>query len=152
MVFWIFTHSIAKNISKAFSLEVTLLWSMVVLFSVSSRCHQSPTDPEVAFFPPTTLILKHLTSVQRGYAVYAFNKVWNRTQYLVAKMSVCVSCSVLSDSEIPQTVAHQAPLSIWFSRKEYWSGLPFPSPGDLPNPGIEPRSLALQADSLPSEQ
>ena len=38
-----------------------------------------------------------------------------------------------------------------FSRLEYWSGLPFPSPGDLPNPGIEPQSLALQADSLPSE-
>ena len=44
----------------------------------------------------------------------------------------------------------QAPLSIGFSRQEYWSGLPFPSPGDLPNPGIEPRSPALQADSLPS--
>ena len=38
-----------------------------------------------------------------------------------------------------------------FSRQEYWSGLPFPSPGDLPNPGIEPGSLALQADALPSE-
>ena len=39
-----------------------------------------------------------------------------------------------------------------FPRQEYWSGLPFPSPGDLPNPGIEPRSTALQADSLPTEQ
>ena len=39
-----------------------------------------------------------------------------------------------------------------FSRQEYWSGLPFPSPGDFPHPGIEPRSPALQADSLPSEQ
>ena len=38
-----------------------------------------------------------------------------------------------------------------FSRQEYWSGLPFPSPGDLPDPGIEPGSLALQADTLPSE-
>ena len=46
------------------------------------------------------------------------------------------------------TVAHQAPPSIGLSRQEYWSGLPFPSPGDLPNPGIEPRSLALQADTL----
>ena len=49
------------------------------------------------------------------------------------------------------TVAHQAPLCMEFSRQEYWSGLQFPSPGDLPNPGIEPRSLALQADSLPPE-
>ena len=51
----------------------------------------------------------------------------------------------------PWTVAHQAPLSMDFSRQEYWSGLPYPPPGDLPNPGIEPGSPALQADSLPSE-
>ena len=51
----------------------------------------------------------------------------------------------------PWTVAHQAPLSMEFSRQEYWSGLTFSSPGYLPNPGIEPRSPALKADSLPSE-
>ena len=51
----------------------------------------------------------------------------------------------------PWTVAHQAPPSMGFSRQEYWSGLPFPSPGDLPDPGIEPRSPALQADALTSE-
>ena len=51
----------------------------------------------------------------------------------------------------PITVAYQAPLPMRFSRQEYWSGLPFPSPGDLPNPGIEPRSPALQADSLLTE-
>ena len=50
----------------------------------------------------------------------------------------------------PRTVACQAPLSTEFSRQEYWSGLPLPSPGDLPNPGIEPRFPTLQADSLPS--
>ena len=69
-------------------------------------------------------------------------------------MSVCsvsVSCSVMSDSVTPQTVAHQVPLSMGFSRQEYWSRLPFPSPGDLPNSGIEPSSPTLQADSLPSE-
>ena len=49
------------------------------------------------------------------------------------------------------TVAHQAPLSMGFSRQEYWSGLPFPSPGDIPNPGIEPRSPALLAAALTSE-
>ena len=49
------------------------------------------------------------------------------------------------------TVAYQAPPTMGFSRQEYWSGLPFPSPGDLPDPGIEPGSPALQADSLPSE-
>ena len=51
----------------------------------------------------------------------------------------------------PWTIAHHAPLSMGFSRQEYWSGLPFPSPGDLPDTGIEPRSPALQADTLPSE-
>ena len=51
----------------------------------------------------------------------------------------------------PWTVAYQALLSMGFSRQEYWSGLPFLSPGDLPNPGIEPRSPALQKDTLPSE-
>ena len=51
----------------------------------------------------------------------------------------------------PWTVAHQAPLSMGFSRQEHWSGLPFPSPGDLPDPEIEPRSPTLQADALISE-
>ena len=61
---------------------------------------------------------------------------------------VAKSCPTLVT---PWTVAHQAPLSMGFSRYEYWSGLPFSSPGDLPNPEIEPRSPALQADSLPTE-
>ena len=61
---------------------------------------------------------------------------------------VTQSCLTLGD---PWTVAYQAPLSMGFSRREYWSGLPFPSPGDLPDPGIEPRSPALQTDALPSE-
>ena len=51
----------------------------------------------------------------------------------------------------PRTVAYQGSLSMEFSRQEYWDGLPFPSPGNLPNPGIEPVSLALQADSLRTE-
>ena len=51
----------------------------------------------------------------------------------------------------PWTVAYQPSLSIGFSRQEYWSVVPLPSPGHLPDPGIEPRSSALQADALPSE-
>ena len=61
---------------------------------------------------------------------------------------VAQSCPSL---EIPWTIAHQSPLSMGFSRWEYWSDLPFPSPGDLPDPGIKPRSPALQADSLLTE-
>ena len=64
-------------------------------------------------------------------------------------MLVAHLCLTLSD--LMDCVACQAPLSMEFSRQEYWSGLPFHSPGDLPDPGIKPRSLALQADSLLSE-
>ena len=58
----------------------------------------------------------------------------------------------MSDSFVtPWAVAHQAPLSLGFSRQEYWSGLPFPSPRDLPDTGITPGFPELQVDSLPSE-
>ena len=70
-------------------------------------------------------------------------------------MSVCVCVCVCVQSfsqvrlfVIPWTIACQAPMSMEFSRQECWSGLPFPPPGDLPTPGIEPTSPALQADSL----
>ena len=61
---------------------------------------------------------------------------------------VVKSCPTLATS---WTLACQIPLSLEISRQEYWSELPFPSPGDLPDPGIEPWSPALQADSLPTE-
>ena len=70
---------------------------------------------------------------------------------LVSVTFVCQSLSRVQLFATPWTVAREAPLSMGFSRQEYWSGLPFPSPGDVPNPGIEPGSPALQADSLPSE-
>ena len=77
-------------------------------------------------------------------------------------LMVVVKFNYLSYSEVrspscvrlfatPWNVAHQTSPSMEFSRQEYWSGLPFPSPGDLPNPGIEPGSPALQVDALPSE-
>ena len=70
----------------------------------------------------------------------------------VHKLHVCVlvaqSCPTLCD---PMDTSWQAPLFMGFFRQKYWSGLPFPSPEDLPDPGIEARSPALQADSLPTE-
>ena len=69
---------------------------------------------------------------------WAFTSVWDEC-----------SCAVVVSN--CWTVGHQAPLSMEFSRQEYWSGLPFPSPRDLPDPGIEPGSPAFQADSLPTE-
>ena len=62
---------------------------------------------------------------------------------------MCESLSRVPLLVTPWTVARQAPPSMRFSRQEYWSGLPCPPPGDIPNPGIELRSPALQADSLP---
>ena len=72
------------------------------------------------------------------------------------RSTVCVVCCAQSLNRVRlfatlRTGAHQAPLSMGFSRQEYWRGLPCPLPRDLPNPGIEPRSPKLQADSLPSE-
>ena len=65
--------------------------------------------------------------------------------------TLCMSRTVAHELHEPRTVAHQASLSMKFSRQEYWSGLPFPSPGGLPNSGIKPGSPALQEDALPHE-
>ena len=88
--------------------------------------------------------------------------VWGSLQYFSVewlpheqeqevKWSKVKSLSRVQLSATPWAVAYQAPWSMGFSRQEYWSGLPFPSPGDLPNPGIEPGSPTLYADALPSE-
>ena len=72
-----------------------------------------------------------------------YSRNWHKSPVCVLNHFSCVWLCV--------TVAHKVPLSMGFSRQEYWSGLPFPSPGDLPNPGIEPRPPAWEADSLVSE-
>ena len=65
-----------------------------------------------------------------------------RVLLLLLFCNMCIfSCSVVSDSVTPWTAARQAPLSMGFFRQDYWSGLPCPTPGDLSNPGIKPRSL-----------
>ena len=71
--------------------------------------------------------------------------------FLLVMRSEVKSLSRVRLFATPWTVAYQASQSMGFSRQEYWSGVPFPSPGDLPDPGIEPPSPALQADTLPSE-
>ena len=74
----------------------------------------------------------------------------SRRYIYIYSLFLLFSCSVMSDSfTAPWTIAHQSPLSMGFSRQEYWSRLPFPSPGDLPNPGIESESLHWQMSSLP---
>ena len=82
------------------------------------------------------------------FEVFCQGHSWDGRLEKASKVN-SLSCARLFAT--PWTVACQAPLSMGFSRQESWSGLPFPSPGDLPDPGIEPGSLALQADILPSE-
>ena len=72
-------------------------------------------------------------------------KCWKELSLFSLKW-MSISFSVLSDSVTPWTAAHQPPLSMEFSRQDYWSESPFPSPEDLPFPGIEPESPALQVD------
>ena len=72
----------------------------------------------------------------------------------ITELLCCTTETIFSQNRLfgtPWTVAHLTPLSMKFSGQEYWSGLPFPSPGDIPDPGIKPRSPAMQAASLLSE-
>ena len=80
-----------------------------------------------------------------------YQNTFTKYHSLLNVLHVCVlSCfSCVQLFETPWTVAYQAALSMGFPRQEYWSGLPCPPPGDLPNSGIKPRSPALQVDSLP---
>ena len=77
---------------------------------------------------------KSLRSCAFEQVLYHSHHLGSPFEAVCVCVCVCVSCSVVSDSAIPGTVAHQSPLSMEFSRQEYWSGLPFPSPGDLPDP------------------
>ena len=104
-------------------------------------------------------VVVHIWSFFEGlnkyYVLTLFNLEPFETICLEVKVSIKWSeVKLLSRVRLfatPWTVAYQDPLSMGFSRQEYWSGLPFPSPGDLPNPGIKPGSPALQAGALSSE-
>jgi len=90
---------------------------------------------------------KFLTEVQLIHNIVLVSSVQQSDSDILIHMYVCVCvcsvASVVSDSVTPWTIAHQAPLSMRFSQQECWSGLPYPPPGDLLNPGIEPTSLCL---------
>ena len=109
---------------------------------------------------------QHQRSTKPGHRGYVLNwlcvweakpsafQMFRRTagHSLCVCVCVCVLVTQLCPTlATPWTISHQAPLSVKFSRQEYWSGLPFSSPADLPDPDIEPGSPALQADALPSE-
>ena len=109
----------------------------------------------ISFFTQSFYLFHHM-SLDMWYPVsqigvlilYIGSSVFTSSQRFIKRMCV-FGCSVVSLSVTPWTVAHQAPLSMEFSRQEHWSRLPFPSPGSLPYPGIKPKSAALQVDTLP---
>ena len=110
-------------------------------------------DPE-----PLCHYLKNLLTQKPGRSRFIVDFIVNTEEIylksshhttLASPLLLLLCCSVVPSSfATPWTVAYQAPPSMGFSRQEYWNGLPFPSPGDVPDPGIEPMSPALQADSF----
>ena len=114
-----FAHNLCQKCSFSYySIFLLILWALVQASPPQSRF------PSLIFF----------------YSIFYFYNALNM---------LCISRSVMSQLfATPWTVAHQAPLSMGFPRQEYWSGLPFSSPGDLSNSGFGPGSPVLQADSL----
>ena len=107
-------------------------------------CCDETIGPRIIHSPDT---LNCLFPEISYYTVRKVSPIYRRHCSQVFLSSECVSPLVVSDSVTPRTVALQAPPSVRFSRQAHWSGLPFPSPGDLPDPGIEPGSHELWADS-----
>ena len=102
---------------------------------------------ELALFFEFAIILNFVLNNNNNNILYV-EKEWNLVTQLCLTLCDPMDYSPPVFFVTPWTVAHQALLFTKFTRQEYWSGLPFPSPGDLPNPGTEPRSPALRVDSL----
>ena len=126
------------------SLEVSIWhwWYIHTYFLKSVLCSQRPDCSCITWVMTGSPLCMTLT-----YTSFSFHSSVKWHQSLIKWKVKVKSPSCLQLFATPYSVAHQAPLSMEFSRQEYWSGLPCPSPGDLPDPGIEPRSPALQADS-----
>ena len=139
---WFIKFSSLRTFQKH-SYEISIeMKSVRTLWTSSSISRIHPTD-----------LLTHLprTGGTRRFtaALLIMAKGWKLSKCLLFGGGLAAkSCLTLAT---PWTIAHQAPLSMGFPRQEYWSRLPFPSPGELPDPGIEPKSPALQAESLQVE-
>ena len=136
-----------------------LISSLILTFSLLSFCSWIiPSSLEVLKpfedIPELQILPSGSREVQisktKNVAALRRHKTWKEEKKIVMHNKVKLLSHVWLFAT-PWAVGHQAPASMRFSRQEYWSGLPFPSPADLPDPGIEPRSPALQADALTSE-
>ena len=164
------THSKMATITTAIGCLIAI-WSSFFVLSprpLQSPCHINSGDELVGSHGPRvslSSVLAHLWGCSKscstipsspsgesgvGRSVFlknSFYRIYDYRRKVPGTVHACVCVCVLSRFShiwlfvIPWTVAHQAPLSMGFSRQEYWSGLPYPPPGDLPNPGIEPASL-----------
>ena len=117
----------------------------IICFLESERLRKSPYEA-VCYFPNCNLSNHLYFQMYSHIASVLLDTMCPLSIFIFFKSLSCVRLFVTS-----WTAAHQAPQSMGFSRQEYWSGLPFPSPGDLPNPGIKPGSPTLEADALTSE-
>ena len=126
---------------------ILLIWDGVYHSQDRDRPRNKKERREIVWF-------KSLIIVKNKTAINIYRKFWLWIKPIITVLSnycVCLSLSLVQLLVTPWNASRQAPLSMGFSRQEYWSVLPFPSPGDLPDPGIEPQSPELQANSLLSE-
>ena len=136
-------------------------WTLVIWyqqyqhFSFNHRWQQVPLklhpllhEPLIMKFMRAVLLTSRKDELWNQYFCEVCIGGTNSILYMKVKVKLLSRVRLFAT---PKTVAYQAPMSMGFSRQEYWSGLPLPSPGDLPNPGIESGSPALQADTLTSE-
>ena len=142
LVFWWLSFKPAFSLSS-----FTFIKRLFSSSSLSAIRVVSSAYLRLLVFLPALLIPACASSCPAIYLMYSEYKVNKERKGKERKVK---SLSHVQLFATPRTVTYQAPLSMGFSRQEYWSGMLFPSPGDLPDSGIEPRSPALQADALPS--
>ena len=141
---------------RVFAMTNSFSWQISVSLCPATFCTPRPNlpvTPRISWLP-TFAFQSPIMKRASVFFLFVFF-------FLVFLLEVLVGLPKLKEKKVksfshvwlfttPWTVAHQVPLSMGFSRQEYWRMLKFPSPGDLPNPGIEPRSTAMQIDALPS--
>ena len=161
-------QSICHFPRKAAGGHLSVIWEQKKLlghfWSPEPRAQATLTTPTAPVRWGKSCVLEALPPLDLSFpplGVHVYTHTHTPTHVRAPVQAVCASGFRLDGGGLvtkscptvatPLAVPPQAPLSMGFSRQEYWSGLPFPSPGNLPNPGIKPRSPAVQADSLPTE-